>query len=92
LALAGCGGTNRVSAHDSGLQREVESKIQQTINFKALGAGVQVRFLVVQCVPEDDIHLSCIVSGSIDGEAATTMWKGTVDPDTGKFNVYATTP
>jgi hypothetical protein len=93
VGLLGCGeSSTKITAHDAGLQRAVEAKIRQTINFKALGAGASVRSLLVQCVPEDDVHLSCIVSGSVDGAPATTVWKGVVDQDTGKFNVYSTTP
>lgn len=91
-ALAGCGdgGNDVVSARDAETQKAVEDKIKQTINLHALGNGTSIRFLGVQCIPESDTKLSCIVNGSVEGQTVGATWEAIIDPDTGKFNVYST--
>jgi len=91
-AVSGCGdgGNNTVSARDAEVQRTVEEKIKQTINLNALGNGTTIRFLGVQCIPESDTKLSCIVNGSVGGQTVAATWAGIIDPGTGKFNVYST--
>jgi hypothetical protein len=90
--LAGCGGggSQRVNAHNTGVQRAVESKIKETINLKALGEGTSVQYLTAQCIPESDSKLSCIVSGLVEGQSMSATWEGIVDPETGRFNVHST--
>jgi hypothetical protein len=90
--LAGCGsgGSSRASAHDADVQRAVEDKIKQTVNFNALGQGFTVKFLIAQCIPESDTRLSCIVTGSVGDQPLSANWEGVIDPDTGRFNVHST--
>ena len=89
LTLAACGGEggNKANAHDSDVQQAVESKIRETIDLNALGQGYKVNYLTIQCLPESDTRVSCIVSGSVDGQPTSSTWEGIIDPDTGRFNV-----
>ena len=91
-SLLGCGGSgpDTVSARDAETQKAVEDKINQTVNLNALGNGTSIRFLGVQCIPESDTKLSCIVNGSVEGQTVSATWEGIIDPETGRFNVYST--
>lgn len=91
VVLAGCGGGgNKANAHDADVQKAVESKIRETVNLNALGQGTSIKYLIVQCLPESDTTLSCIVSGSVQGQPVSATWEGIIDPDTGRFNVHST--
>ena len=86
---AGCGGggSDKASAHDPDVQQAVESKIRETINLNALGQGYKVNYLTIQCLPESDTRVSCIVTGSVADQPVSATWEGIIDPDTGRFNV-----
>lgn len=88
--IAGCGGSKKADAHDPDVQKAVESKIRETVNLNALGQGTPIKFLIVQCIPESDTKVSCIVSGSVQGQPVSANWEGIIDPDTGRFNVHST--
>lgn len=89
VTLAGCGGGegDKANAHDSEVQQAVESKIRETIDLNALGQGYKVNYLTIQCLPENDTRVSCIVTGSVNGQPTSATWEGIIDPDTGRFNV-----
>lgn len=90
--LSGCGadGGEKASARSPEVQRAVEDKIKETVSLNAVGMGTQAKFLAVQCIPESDTKLSCIVSASIGGQMVQVPWEGIIDPDTGRFNVHST--
>ena len=89
--VAGCGGdgNDKTSAQDADVQEAVESKIRETVNLNALAQGTRAENLVVQCIPESDTKVSCIVSAFIGGQSVQVPWEGIIDPETGRFNVYS---
>lgn len=90
VLIVGCGGSKKADAHDPDVQRAVESKIRETVNLNALGQGTSIKYLIVQCLPESDTKVTCIVSGSVQDQPVSATWEGIVDPETGRFNVHST--